>query len=125
MTGLTYDTGALIAAERSVRRMWAIHRRALERGTPPCIPAVVLTEGWRGGVQTSRLLQGCVVEALDERSAKAAGELLGACSLAVEATDATVVEGALRRRDSVVTSNRTHLEALAVGVSARLALIDM
>lgn len=29
---MTYDTGALIAAERNDRRLWALHRRALERG---------------------------------------------------------------------------------------------
>lgn len=32
MPGITYDTGALIAAERNNRRIWALHRRALEQG---------------------------------------------------------------------------------------------
>ena len=73
MTGLTYDTGALIAAERSDRRMWALHRRALERGAAPVVPAPVLVEGWRGSVQTARLLQGCQVEDLDQPAARAAG----------------------------------------------------
>lgn len=66
MSGLTYDTGALIAAERGDRRMWALHRRALERGAAPVVPAPVLVEGWRGNVQTARLLQGCQVEDLAE-----------------------------------------------------------
>ncbi|MCU1692125.1 MAG: PilT protein domain protein [Frankiales bacterium] len=125
MTGLTYDTGALIAAERSERRMWALHRRALERGAAPVVPAPVLVEGWRGSVQTARLLRGCQVEELDETAALAAGLLLGACALSVEATDAAVVEGALRRRQPVVTSNRQHLEALAEGAHRQIGIIDV
>jgi N-formylglutamate amidohydrolase len=31
VSGLTYDAGALLAAEANDRRMWALHRRALER----------------------------------------------------------------------------------------------
>ena len=125
MSGLTYDTGALILAERGDRRVWALHRRALERGAPPTIPAAVLVEGWRGDVQLSRLLQGCLIEPLDAENAKSAGEILGHCDLSVEATDATVVEGALRRMDSVVTSNRSDLQALADGVGRRLAIIAL
>jgi hypothetical protein len=125
VSGLTYDTGALIAAERDDRRMWALHRRALERGTPPTVPAAVLVEGWRGGVQTARLLRGCHLESLEPSAARAAGRLLGECAVAVEATDATVVEGALRRRDAVVTSNRSHLDALAAGGSRRINVIDI
>lgn len=124
MTGLTYDTGALIAAERGDRRMWALHRRALERGAVAVVPAPVLVEGWRGNVQTARLLQGCQVEDLDETTARTAGLLLGGCSTTVEATDAVVVEGALRRRQPVVTSNRQHLEALADGGGKQIAIID-
>lgn len=76
MTGLTYDAGALIAAERNVRRMWALHRRVLERGAVPTMPAAVLAEGWRAGTQTARLLKGCAIEPLGAASARAAGELL-------------------------------------------------
>lgn len=125
MSGLTYDTGALIAAARGDRRMWALHRRALERGAAPVVPTPVLVEGWRGSVQVARLLRGCHVEALDEIGAREAGQLLGACSVSVEATDAVVVEGALRRHDPVVTSNRGHLEVLASGVGRLIAVIDI
>lgn len=125
MSGLTYDMGALIAAERGDRRMWALHRRALERGAAPVVPAPVLVEGWRGAVQTARLMQGCQVEELGETAARAAGLLLGACSTPVEATDAVVVEGALRRRQPVVTSNRKYLHALAEGAQRQIAIIDI
>jgi len=47
--GLTYDTGALVAADRDDRLVWSLHRAALMRGLPPVVPAGVLAEGWRGG----------------------------------------------------------------------------
>lgn len=125
MTGVTYDTGALIAGERGDRRMWALHRRALERGLLPVVTAAVLAEGWRGSALMARLLLGCAVEALDEEAARRAGLLLGACKMAVEVTDGTVVEGALRRGDVVMTSNRKHLAALASASRRRLSLVDV
>ena len=42
MTGVTYDSGALIAAERSERRMWARHRALLLRRVVPTVPAPVI-----------------------------------------------------------------------------------
>ncbi|MBO0843566.1 MAG: PIN domain nuclease, partial [Nocardioides sp.] len=69
MSGLTYDTGALIAAERDARDLWALHEAALRRGVVPTVPAGVLGEAWRGGPQAklSRLLKGCRTEPLDDR----------------------------------------------------------
>ncbi len=65
---LTYDTGALIAAERDDRLMWARHRAALSRSLVPTIPAGALAEAWRAGPRPrlSRLLKGCRTEALTE-----------------------------------------------------------
>ena len=51
MPGYTYDTGALIAAERNDRRVWAWHQGVLSEGLTPTVPAVVLAQGWRGGPQ--------------------------------------------------------------------------
>lgn len=125
MSGLVYDTGALIAAERDEKRMWALHRRALERGLLPLVPAAVLVEAWRGHALMARLLRGCEVEPLEEDAARRSGELLAGCRAGVEATDATVVESAMRRGDTVVTSNRSHLLALAEGTKKRLNVIDV
>jgi hypothetical protein len=125
MTAAVYDTGALLAAERDDRRMWALHKRALQRGEPPTVTAPVVVEGWRGGASMGRLLQGCRVEELDGPGARAAGLLLGRCSQPVEATDAVVVQAALSRQAVVVTSNRRDLEALADGAGRRLAVIDV
>jgi len=124
--GVTYDTGALIAAERSDRQVWAVHRRALERGIVPTVPAGVLGQGWRGGpqAQMSRLVSGCRVEDLDEaraRSAGAACDVAGTCDV----VDASVLVGAAARGDLVVTSDPGDLERLRDGlhVDVRFQLI--
>ncbi|MEJ7799736.1 MAG: hypothetical protein WKF60_04405, partial [Ilumatobacter sp.] len=104
-TGLTYDTGALIAAERDDRLMWALHRAAIGRGLPPTVPAGVLAEAWRGGPQhrLSRLLKGCKVEELGEKQARQVGGLIARSGLD-DTVDVAVAEGAIRRNDAVVTS---------------------
>jgi hypothetical protein len=123
--GLTYDTAVLIGAARNDHRVWELHRLALARGHSPTVPAVVIVEAWRGEPRMAQFLRGCEVEALDGASARAAGRLLGACAIPVEAADATVVEGALRRGDVVVTSNRKHLAALASAAQRRLSILDV
>jgi predicted nucleic acid-binding protein len=124
--GLTYDTGALVAAERSDRLLWALHRAALLRGLTPTVPAGVLGEAWRGGPQhqLSRLLKGCSVEALTEDQARAIGVLAGRSGLS-DTVDLAVAEGALRRNDAVVTSNRAHIEQVADVSGRRLAIHDV
>ncbi len=49
MNGVTYDTGALIAADRNDRRMWALHAGFLALEVSPTVPTPVLAEAWRGG----------------------------------------------------------------------------
>ena len=75
--GLTYGTGALVAAERNDRLLWSLHRAALVRGLPPVVPAGVLAEGWRGGPQAalSRFLKGCEIEDLSKELAREVGDL--------------------------------------------------
>jgi len=46
--GVTYDTGALIAADRDERRLWARHRALFTRREVPVVPAPVLAQAWRG-----------------------------------------------------------------------------
>ena len=80
MTGVTYDSGALIAAERGERPMWARHRALLLRRVVPTVPASVLAQCWRGTprqAQLARLLAGCEVEVLDDSRARATGTLAG------------------------------------------------
>jgi predicted nucleic acid-binding protein len=126
MPGLTYDTGALIAAERDDRLMWSLHRAALVRGTPPTVPSAVIAEAWRGGPQhrLSQLLNGCRVEPLGDEQARAVGTL-AARSGHADIVDVAVAEGALRRGDAVVTSNRTHIEQIADAAQRRLSVHDV
>ena len=65
--GITYDTGALIAADRAERRIWARHRALLAQREVPTVPAPVVAQAWRGGGRQAllaRLLAGCDVEAV-------------------------------------------------------------
>jgi len=119
VTGVTYDSGALIAAERGERRMWARHRALLLRRIVPTVPAPVVAQCWRGTsrqAQLARILAGCEVETLDDTRARATGTLAGRARTA-DIVDATVVESALRRRDLVISSDEGDLAAIAAAVS--------
>ncbi len=121
--GLTYDTGALVAAERDDRLVWSLHRAALARGLSPTVPVGVLAEGWRGGPQPtlSRFLKGYHVEDLSEASARAVGAL-AARAQHDDIVDVSVVEGAVQRRHAVVTSNPTHIRKVVFVAGADLAI---
>ena len=124
--GLTYDTGALVAGERDDRLMWSLHRAAIARGLSPTVPAGVLGEAWRGGPQhhLSRMLKGCHVEPLTEQQARDVGALAAKSGLD-DTVDLAVVEGALRRGDAVVTSNRSHIGQAADATRRRLVIHDV
>jgi hypothetical protein len=123
MPGITYDTGALVGAERNDRRLWALHRRALERGLSPTVPAGVLGQAWRGGPQPqlSRLLAGCSIEDLTEVRSRAAGAACGRAATD-DVIDATVVVGAVARGDLTVTSDPDDLGVIAAALRRRLDL---
>lgn len=123
--GVTYDTGALVAADRGERRQWARHRALLARRMVPVVPSPVLAQSWRGGGRQAllaRLLAGCRVEPLDDAEARATGALAAKAGTA-DIVDAFVVEGALRRRDLVVSSDPDDLQAIA-GAAGRHLDID-
>lgn len=102
--------------------MWARHRALLARRTLPTTPAPVVAQTWRGGSRQAllaRLLIGCAVEALDDDQARAVGAL-AARAAANDIVDVTVVEGALRRHDLVVTSDPEDLAGIASSAGRRL-----
>lgn len=123
MSGVTYDAGALIAAERGSRSIWALHRRALDNKERLTVSAGVLGQVWRGGpqAQLSRLLRGCDVEPLTEHDARMAGVALSR-SGASDLIDAVVVVTALARGDLVVTSDPDDLTRIASAVGAALRI---
>jgi len=121
--GITYDTGALIAADRAERRMWARHRALLALREVPTVPAPVVAQSWRGGRQAllARLLAGCDVEALDDGQARVVGSFTGRAAT-TDIVDVCVVEGAIRRHDLVVSSDPDDLQAIAAAVNRRLEI---
>ncbi|MBI4934593.1 MAG: twitching motility protein PilT [Actinobacteria bacterium] len=124
MDGVTYDTGALIAADRNDRHMWALHAGFLALEVSPTVPTPVLAEAWRGGprqASLARFLALCTTDALTEEQAKAVGALATRADHD-DIVDVTVVEGAVRRHDAVVTSNPTHIRKIADAIRVRLTI---
>jgi hypothetical protein len=124
MAGVTYDTGALVAAERNDRRLWALHAGFLAEDVVPVVPAPVLAQAWRGGsrqASLARLLAMCQVEPMTEAQARDVGVLAGRAAHD-DIVDVTVVEGAIRRRQAVVTSNEIHIRTIADAARAELRI---
>lgn len=124
MNGVTYDTGALIAADRNDRQMWAIHAGFLALEVSPTVPTLVLAEAWRGSsrqASLARFLALCTTEPMTEDQAKAVGTLAARAGHD-DVVDVTVVEGAIRRHDAVVTSNPTHIRKITDATRARVTI---
>lgn len=116
MTGLTLDTGALIALEAGSRSMALRVEQAMAAGAELAIPAGVVAQAWRGGarqVRIARLLQLQVtsIVALDLKL----GLRVGAKCASTGATDVVDVSVALCARDrgqAVVTSDPRDIAAI-------------
>jgi predicted nucleic acid-binding protein len=122
-TGLTLDSGALIAAEKGDRRFWTFWKEALDRGAAVTVPAAVVAQVWRGNnAVIARVLEGCEVEILTEERAKQVGRLL-ATTRSSDVIDACVVVGAAARRDAVVTSDPSDIDRLARGLRHKLTVL--
>ncbi len=79
MSGVLYDTGAVLAAERRHRDLWVLHEQSLASGVRPIVPVVVLAQAWRGKphANLSRLLRGCQVTPDTEELAGALSRVIG------------------------------------------------
>ena len=107
--------------------MWALHAGFLAEEVSPCVPAPVLAEAWRGGPRQAnvvRLLAMCDVEPMSEDQARKVGVLAGR-SNHDDVVDVTVVEGAVRRGDAVVTSNRQHIDRVGRAAGIRIRIEDV
>jgi hypothetical protein len=122
MSGLVYDTGALLAAERRHRGLWALHEQSLAGGIRPIVPVMVLAQAWRGKphANLSRLLRGCQVTPDTEELGKAAGAICGRAGTS-DVIDALVVVTALRLDALVVTSDPAGIQHLASSLHSKLA----
>jgi hypothetical protein len=117
VTGLTLDSGALVAFERNDRNVVAIIARAVERRVPLAIPAGVVGQVWRDGRRQARLARllgssAVDIEPLDDMRARAAGQLCGA-SKTSDVIDASVVLCAKARGHSLMTSDASDMRRLA------------
>lgn len=125
MTSWVYDTGALLAAERSDMRLGQLHRRRIvDKGERAFVPVVVLAQAWRGGPQAlvSRMLKDCEILPDSEEVGRAAGT---ACARAgtSDVVDAIVVMTALATRSAVVTSDPKDLQRLATALGRKLPML--
>ncbi|HEX5101690.1 MAG TPA: PIN domain-containing protein [Polyangiaceae bacterium] len=104
-SGITFDTGALIALERRGQRMRKVLERATEQKVRITVPAAVVTEWWRSRNDVrERILAAVRVEPLTEGLARVAGEALAAVKGAT-AIDAIVVASAAQRGDVIYTAD--------------------
>ncbi|MBK7401881.1 MAG: hypothetical protein IPJ34_37925 [Myxococcales bacterium] len=111
-SGLTFDTGVLIALERRAQRAWNVYRAAREAKVRITVPSVVLAEWWRGRTDArEHVRSGMVIEWLSEQLAAVAGEALGSVPSATT-IDAIVKASAASRGDVVYTSDLEDLERL-------------
>jgi len=116
VTAVVLDTGALVGFERNDRRVVAIVTRALEHHDELLVPAGVVAQAWRDGSRQARLarLLGaplCYVVSLDDRQARAAGQLCGLAGT-TDVVDASVAVVAWDRRARVITSDPDDLRRL-------------
>lgn len=127
MSGVTFDTGILVALERNERAAWVVLRRCLNRLEVPTVPTVVTAQAWRDGrrqAQLARALGQCRPEALDDDLARRAGELCGRAGTA-DIVDAVVVESASRRQDVIFTSDAGDMEHLADHMARPVTVVSI
>jgi hypothetical protein len=111
MGGLTLDTGALIALERSRKRIREVVAAAQAGNDRITVPAAAIAEWWRGPDKRRLLIRAMfTVEFLDEALARTAGEAIASLRRGVDVDakltiDAIVMASAARRGDVVYTSD--------------------
>ncbi|MGH7434339.1 MAG: hypothetical protein ACRENE_01545 [Polyangiaceae bacterium] len=124
MSGLTFDTGALIALERRKQSMVRVYTTAQRAGVRITVPTVVLAEWWRAGGGRrlrERIVASVHVEDLTKRIAALAGEALGVV-IGVK-PDAGTIDGIVMtsswlRGDMIYTTDVGDMESLRTTVPA-------
>lgn len=111
---VVYDAGALIAADRSNRQVWADHRLRLELGVAPVTTAPVVAQVSRSGrqAQLRRFLRGCEVRPFAVEEAHQIGALAGK-SKSSDVIDVHIVAVAHRLGRPVLTSVEDDLNPIA------------
>jgi len=118
-----YDAGALIAAERGDRELWADHRARLGQGQIPLTTAPVVAQVSRSGrqVQLRRLLAGCEVVPFSATEAHPTGGLLARAEMSdVVDGHLVLIAGAAGAR--VLTSDPDDLGRLSSALDRPVAV---
>ncbi len=125
MSGITFDSGGLIALDRNDRRVLVLLARARERGMRITIPATALAQVMRNPAKQARLSRlirqmDTDLIALDGPDATSVGLLLARTGTA-DIVDAHVVICARRAKQAIVTSNAEDLRR--IGPELRLVVV--
>jgi len=120
VSGITFDTGGLIALDRNDRRVLALVARAAERRMRITIPATALAQAIRSPARQARLSRlirqaSTNLVALDGPDATAVGLLLARTGTA-DIADAHVAICAQRAAQAVITSDPADLHRIAPGL---------
>ena len=116
MNNVVFDTGALIALERSSRAVAGLVAEARRARETLTVPAGCVAQAWRDPRRRVRLAAflkrpNVDVVAMDEDQARRVGRLLAATGTS-DITDAHVALCALRRDAAVLTSDPEHIRRL-------------
>jgi len=116
VTGLTLDTGALIAIEAGSPRMALLIEQAIATGAKLAIPAGVLAQAWRGGARQVRIakllqLQVTSIVALDAKLALRVGARCASTG-STDVVDVSVAICASDQGHPVVTSDPGDIAAI-------------
>jgi len=116
VTGLTLDTGALIALEAGSRRMALRVEQAMAVGAELAIPAGVVAQAWRGSARQARIakllqLKVTSVVALDNKLALRVGATCASTGSS-DVVDVSVAICASDRGHAVITSDPADIAAI-------------
>ena len=109
--GLVYGVGALRAAARGDRMVWALHRAALSYGVVPAVTVGAVAEAFRTEARADRLdalLGGTEVEPLGREAAQRVGELAGRSGTG-DLVAVSTAELAARRNAAVIGTRQAAL----------------
>ena len=118
---VVYDAGALVAADRNERAIWAEHRIRLEVGILPVVTAPVVAQVSRSArqAQLRRFLRGCQVLPFDAADVHTVGSLLAAAGMSDVVDAHVVVVGA---SGVIVTSDPDDIARLAAHAGAPIEI---
>jgi predicted nucleic acid-binding protein len=123
---VVYDSGVLVAADRSDRRVWAEHRVRLESGVVPITTAPVVAQASRSSRQAQlfRFLRGCEVVPFAVGDSHEVGRLVGGAGTS-DVIDGHVVVTASRHGSSVLTGDTADLARLAAHLPTSVPIIHL